>query len=488
MRLRLIFLYMIASLGMLLTSFLYRRFFIDTSMVVTIVVYAVSWAAFLVLFLALAQKQILDNLKLFNNLARRVSQNDLSVKVNLKSGDEFQELGDALNGMTKSIRTVLSDNLDAAELLSEEAQHMSQLASSSSKVTEEIGRTVEQMAIGIQEQSSSILQAADSAQQMARTAGQVASEAQKASALTAQASDRAQTGAGLINEVQESMALMKNSVTGSAEVVRRLGTRSQEIAKIVDVIRNISRQTNLLALNASIEAARAGEHGKGFSVVAEEVRALAEQSTDSAAQIVNLVQEILAETKAAVEATEQGAHAAETGSILSAKASEAFSEIYASVDQTVQTIQDIAAASEQQAASSQEMTSTMATVSDIAAQNAVGARQVAEGTQEQRHTVARLAEEASKMVEMADRLTSMVGRFKVNEDFKSCWVVKNCNFMNCPAFQSPEEKCWLVPGTLCQNGKPAPSIAAKRSTCYQCEVFKTNQRTDAAEEAAEEAV
>lgn len=481
MRLRLIFLYMIASLGMLLTSFLHRWFFGGTGIVVTVTLYAVCWAAFLFLFLLLAQKQILNNLKLFHNLARRVAQNDLSVTVNLKSGDEFQELGEALNGMTSSIRNVLSENLDAAEQLSQEAQHMSQLASSSSKVTEEISRTIEQMATGIQEQSSSILQAADSAQQMARTSGQVASEAQKASALTAQASNQAQTGAGLINEVQESMALMKNAVTGSAEVVRRLGTRSQEIAKIVDVIRNISRQTNLLALNASIEAARAGEHGKGFSVVAEEVRALAEQSTDSAAQIVNLVQEILLETKAAVEATEQGARAAETGSILSIKASEAFSEIYASVDRTVQTIQDIAAASEQQAASSQEMTSTMATVSDIASQNAIGARQVAEGAQEQRFTVGRLAEEASTMVEMADRLTSMVGRFKVKENFQSCWIVKNCNFLNCPAFQSPEEKCWLVPGTLCENGQPAPSIAAKRSTCYQCEVFKTNQRTDSSE-------
>lgn len=478
MRLRLILLYLIASVGMLLVSILRQWFFADAGIVVTIAMYAASFMAFLLVFLSLAQKQILKNLKLFDNLARRVAQNDLSVKVDIKSGDEFQELGDALNRMTRSIRTVLSENLDAAELLSQEAQHMSQLASSSSKITEEIGHTVEQMAIGIQEQSSSVQQAAQSAQQMAKTASQVANEAQKASALTAQASERAQSGAGLINEVQESMTLMKNAVTESAEVVRRLGTRSQEIAKIVDVIRNISRQTNLLALNASIEAARAGEHGKGFSVVAEEVRALAEQTTESAAQIVNLVQEILTETKAAVEATEQGARAAETGSVLSIKASEAFNEIYASVDQTVQTIQDIAAASEQQAASSQEMTSTMATVSDIATQNAIGARQVAEGTQEQRRTIARLAEEASILVEMADRLTSMVGRFKVKEDFQSCWVVKNCNFINCPAFHSQEEKCWLVPGTLCENGQPAASIAAKRSTCYQCEVFKTNQRTD----------
>lgn len=473
MRLRLIILYLLVSVSMFFMVFIHRWFLNGMGVAFSIVYFLLVWATVFWVFLTLSQRYIFRQVRGFIRMARQVAENDLSGRIEAQSGDEFQELAEAFNHMTDGIRTVLSNNLESAESLAHEAQQLSLLARQSSQVTEEISRTIEQMAHGISEQSTSVTQTAEAAEQMARTASQVADEAQKAATLSSQASLRARAGAELIREVQETMQLLKRQVDESADVVRRLGARSQEIGKIVDVIRGISRQTNLLALNASIEAARAGEHGRGFSVVAEEVRALAEQATNSAAQIVAVIQEIQSETLAAVEAMEAGTAAVDAGFSLSTKANEAFNEIYGSVVETVQTIQDIAAASEQQAASSQEMTSTMETVSDIANQNAVGAQMVAASAQEQRVTVNNLAQATRSLVEMADRLTSLVGSFKVKADFQPCWVLKDCNHINCPAFQAREEKCWLIPNTLCEEGVSG-SVAEKRTTCHQCEVFKVN--------------
>lgn len=474
MRIRLVIMYTLLAASMFVVAQVGQAVFGNSPLGVKALFFLACFIVMLLLFLYLGQRFILRHIRAFIDLARRVGENDLSGQLKIQTGDEFQELGDSMNNMTAGIRGVLSDNLTASERLSQEAQELSQLANQSSRASELTNRIVEEMARGIQEQSSSITQTADAAEQMARSAGQVADEAQKAATLSGQASQRARAGAQLIHEVQDNMSQLKSAVDNSADVVKRLGVRSQEIGKIVDVIRGISRQTNLLALNASIEAARAGEHGRGFSVVAEEVRALAEQTTTSAAQIVSLIQEIQSETLAAVEAMEAGTRAVEAGSVLSTKASEAFNEIFGSVAQTVQTIQEIAAAAEEQAASSQEMTSTMETVSEIASQNTGRARQVAEGVQEQRTLAGNVAQAAGSLVEMADRLTSMVGRFKVKNDFQPCWILQGCNYLNCPAFQSPEEKCWLVPNTLCDEGRSTGSVSEKRTKCHQCEVFKVN--------------
>jgi methyl-accepting chemotaxis protein len=340
--------------------------------------------------------------------------------------------------------------------------------------TQEISSTIDSIAKGTEEQSLHIKQSAMAAQQMAATAEEVAAEAQKAAASSAKAADSSKTGGEIIQSVRSKIIQVKETVDSSAAVVMKLGTRSQEIGKIIDVIRGISRQTNLLALNAAIEAARAGEHGRGFSVVADEVRALAEQTTQSTIQITQMISEIQKETKTAVEAMESGTRAVEEGAGLAIQANEAFEAILSSINQTVQTIQEIAAASQEQAASSQEMSSTMEGVEQIASRNALGSQQVASAAEQQRQTMENLAKSAMELVDMADHLTALVGRFKVISDFQRCWRVFDCNYIECPAYQSKEEKCWLIANTLGRDGIPMGSVMEKRVRCHQCDVFKLN--------------
>jgi methyl-accepting chemotaxis protein len=448
-----------------------------SSRIVGLAVGALGFAAIMCgayfIFKWLLQDPLFD----FIILMKKASENDLSQTIEIKRNDEFKLLEQSVNAMIANMRNILQENLEAAEQVAMAAQDMSSMAEQANISAQEVSMTIDQIARGADEQSHNVKQTTLAAQQMAETAQQVANEAQKASSLSLQAAERARYGGEIIQGVQDKIIQLKETVDNSADVVRRLGTRSQEIGKIIDVIRGIARQTNLLALNAAIEAARAGEHGRGFSVVADEVRALAEQSTNSAIQVVELINEIQKETAAAVAAMEVGTQKVSEGAELANAANQAFTEILNVVHQTVNTVQEIAAASQEQAASSQEMTSIMEGVEAIANRNAQGSQQVAAATQQQQATMATLASNAQALVEMADHLTSLVGRFKVIANFQRCWRVMDCNYVDCPAYQAKEEKCWLIPNTLCHDGVPNGSVTEKRSMCHQCEVFRINTQS-----------
>lgn len=445
---------------------------------------SIFFAGFLFAGNTFLDRFILRPLITINRVTREIAENNLSSKLEFTTKDEFYVLGENMNNMMANLRQILQENLDAAEKVAKAAQEMSAMAEEANLSTQEISNTIDSIAKGNEEQSHHIKQTSLAAQQMAATAQQVASEAQRASTTSSQAAEKAKSGENIVEQVRTKILHVKETVDDSAEVVRRLGLQSQQIGKIIDVIRGISRQTNLLALNAAIEAARAGEHGRGFSVVADEVRSLAEQTTESTIQIAEMISEIQKETGAAVTAMQDGTEVVEEGAELAISTSDTFAEIIASVNQTVHTIQEIAAASQEQAASSEEMTGTMEGVEAIAGRNATGAQQVASATEQQRATMENLAGSAMALVDMADHLTSMVGRFKVIKDFQRCWRVMDCNWIDCPGYQAKEEKCWLIPNTLCQNGVLSGSVMEKRVMCHQCKVFKIN--TGAATEEEQE--
>lgn len=462
------FLIIIYGLGLISERSLgFRIFFAMTGLV--IFVFLGNW---------LLEKWVVIPLRQFVAVSNQIAENDLSSHLDFNSGDEFEVLAMTVNGMLKNLRTILQENLTAAEQLALAATEMCALAENTNAATQEITVTMERMSNATEKQFENVQLSVLATGQMAETAHQVAVEAQRAVEFSNNASERAKKGEEIVEDVHSKIMNVKTTVDSSAEVVRRLGASSVEIGKIVDVMRGIARQTNLLALNAAIEAARAGEHGRGFSVVADEVRALAEQSTHWATQIVTMINDIQTETHAAVETMAIGTAVVDKGTALTIAAKEAFSQITEAVNATVNTIQEIAAASEEQASSSQETSSTMQAVATTAKQNVTGANQVAVSTKEQQSQMETLATSASRLLDMAGELTALVGRFKVKSNFQRCWRVLDCNYVSCPAYQSKEEKCWQIPETLCDRGEAIGSVNEKRQRCHQCEVFKVNTVLD----------
>ena len=290
-------------------------------------------------------------------------EGDLTKRLDDTTKDELAEISKYFNLFIEKLRGIISN--------------ISQTSSQVATASTQLQATAEQIATGAEEVAAQAGTVATAGEEMSATAGDIAQNCLMAAEGAQRASQAASDGAGVVERTVTVMGQIAEKVQESARTVESLGQRSDQIGAIIGTIEDIADQTNLLALNAAIEAARAGEQGRGFAVVADEVRALAERTTRATKEIGEMIKAIQKETKGAVAAMEQGVQQVENGTIEAAKSGQALQDILAQVNDVAMQVNQIATAAEEQTATTSEISSNMLQITEVVQQTSQGAHESA---------------------------------------------------------------------------------------------------------------
>ncbi|MBK3496876.1 methyl-accepting chemotaxis protein [Viridibacillus sp. YIM B01967] len=309
-------------------------------------------------------KLIATPVRMLTEAVKMVANGDLSQpKITIRTKDELRELADSFNDMKENLHHLIKATNDSAEHLSTSAAELSSSTEEVSRATENVSTRIETTS---QNAQMSSVAAKESTVAMSETAVGVQRIAESSQTLHSTAINTltiAEEGQAKLSNAKEQMQSIYDATVLVTELTKKLGLQTVEIENITKVITDITEQTNLLALNAAIEAARAGEHGKGFAVVADEVRKLAEESKTSANKIVHLTATIQRDTKNVENGVTQGLLTVEEGVKIIEQADVSFCSITGAVRSMSSQIEDISAASEEISASAEEVA---ASISEIA--------------------------------------------------------------------------------------------------------------------------
>lgn len=314
------------------------------------------------------------------DLAETLAKGDLShANLDINSKDEIGSLATALNTMKTNLNNMIGQ-------IQETSDHIS-------TATTELSATATQIVKGAEKQSEQSNQVATSMEEMSATVVEVARNSQNSADNAGQTQTIANEGSDIVNRAVEGMIQVAATVQTSAKTVETLGKSSEQIGQIVGVINDIADQTNLLALNAAIEAARAGEQGRGFAVVADEVRKLAEKTTSATKEIAEMISTIQNDTNGAISSMHEGTKQVDDNMELAKEAGVSLGKIVGSVETVTDMVRQIATSAEEQSATAEEVSNNVNGIAEISRETATGVKQMSNATED----LSKIAEELNRL-------------------------------------------------------------------------------------------
>ena len=370
----------------------------------------------LTLAIAFVTKQITDPLKLVILVCEKLSRGDFRTggKIGtIERNDEFGRMEAAVRDMRITVNNLIKKVITSTEQLAASSQELTATAHQSALASEQVAQRVTSSAGAVIEQQKDVEEAMESIDNTMRSIENLNQTAGEVTANVTESHKQAQDGSSAIGQAVDKIVSVEEIVNGSTVTVDKLGQRSQEIGQIVETISGIAEQTNLLALNAAIEAARAGEHGRGFAVVADEVRKLAEESQNAAKRITGLIAAIQSETTDAVNGMQKGNTAVKEGTESVSQLKAAFDKILEASDAVAEKAHGMSGDLKIVSNDTENVRTRSSKISDNSRRVAADMESVSAAAEEQSAAAEEIASASEALAQLAHGLQTAVGEFKV---------------------------------------------------------------------------
>ncbi|WP_157722110.1 methyl-accepting chemotaxis protein [Tumebacillus avium] len=342
---------------------------------------------------------------------QRASGGHLTSAAPVKTSGELQQLHDHYNSMIQNVGELLATAKATASRVAGLTESLSQGSEEASAAAEQVTQAIDAVATGSDAQNDALQRANDRMRTALGSLEEIQKRAAGLSELADEVEEATEVGQRTMNQTRAEMDSIHRQVEQTADTMNLLGEQSQKIGHIVDLIGGIAGQTNLLALNAAIEAARAGEHGKGFAVVADEVRKLAEQSGKAAEEIASLIREMREQVDASIAGMQQGLTVVASGSRAVEETEQAFQIVRTSLSDVTREITHVHRLTDEAADETSGVEAEFQSIAAVSEQTAASSQEVAAAIEEQEATMAALAESMQELALLAEELNTAVSRF-----------------------------------------------------------------------------